>query len=282
MSDAPRTEATLSQRYRAWRRHAVYTTGEKLTRVLERFFSRQSLVEDKPFLRNENFPFLQMFSDNWETIRDEVQGILKNREEIPAFQEVSPDQMKIATGKNWRTFFLYGFGEKLQKNCAQAPFTTSLLEKVPNIEISWFSILSPGYHIPPHQGVSKGILRAHLGLIIPKDAESCRIRVDNEFRVWKPGQIFVLDDTYEHEVWNNTQDERVILIFDFDRPMKWKGRALLHFLIRIMKLTAFYQEPKKNLASFEDRFEAVTRRNNENMEKLADAAQAARDGKMLR
>ena len=280
MSNAPVTDTSMVQRYRAWRRQLVYTSGEKLTRVLERFFSRQSLVKDTPFLRNEDFPFLQMFTDNWEKIRDEVQVILKNREEIPAFQEVSPDQMKIATGKNWRTFFLYGFGEQLKKNCAQAPFTTSLLEKVPNIEISWFSILSPGYHIPPHQGVSKGILRAHLGLIIPKDAESCRIRVDNEFRVWKPGQIFVLDDTFEHEVWNNTTDERVILIFDFDRPMKWKGRALLAFLIRIMKLTAFYQEPKKNLANFEDRFEAVTRRNNENMEKLADAAQAAR-GKMV-
>ena len=276
MSNAPATDTSTLQRYRAWRRQLVYTSGEKLTRVLERFFSRQSLVKDTPFLRNEDFPFLQMFTDNWEKIRDEVQVILKNREEIPAFQEVSPDQSKIAMGKNWRTFFLYGFGEKLNKNCAQAPFTSSLLDKVPNIEISWFSILSPGYHIPPHQGVSKGILRAHLGLLIPKDAESCRIRVDNEFRVWKPGQIFVLDDTYEHEVWNNTDDERVILIFDFDRPMKWKGRALLHFLIRVMKFTAFYLEPKKNLADFEDRFEAATRRNNENMEKLADAAQAAR------
>jgi aspartyl/asparaginyl beta-hydroxylase (cupin superfamily) len=279
MSDTQ--EQTFAGRYRAWRRKTVYNLGEKTTRVVSGFFSRQGLVEDRPFMRNEDFPFLKMFSDNWEKIRDEVQVILKNREEIPAFQEVSPDQNKIAIGKNWRTFFLYGFGEQLKKNCAQAPFTTSLLEQVPKIQISWFSILSPGYHIPPHQGVSKGILRAHLGLIIPKDAESCRIRVDNEYRIWKPGQIFVLDDTYEHEVWNSTSDERVILIFDFDRPMRWPGRAFLRFLIRIMKFTAFYQEPKKNLANFEDRFEAATRRNNENMEKLADAAQAARGDKVL-
>jgi aspartyl/asparaginyl beta-hydroxylase (cupin superfamily) len=275
MSDAQEQTGPMA-RYRKWRRQTVYNLGEKTTRVVSGFFSRQGLVEDRPFMRNEDFPFLQMFSDNWEKIRDEVQIILKNREEIPAFQEVSPDQDKIAKGKNWRTFFLYGFGEQLKKNCAQAPFTTSLLQQVPKIQISWFSILSPGYHIPPHQGVSKGILRAHLGLIIPKDAESCRIRVDNEYRSWKPGQIFVLDDTYEHEVWNSTSDERVILIFDFDRPMKWPGRAFLRFLIRIMKFTAFYQEPKKNLANFEDRFEAATKRNNENMEKLADAAQAAR------
>ena len=264
------------QRYRHWRRQTVYKVGERFTRWVTRFFSRQSLVADTPFLGNESFPFLKMFTDNWEQIRDEVRVILQNRESIPAFQEVSPDQTAIATGTNWRTFFLYGFGEKLPKNCAQAPVTASLLEKVPNLEISWFSILSPGYHIPPHQGVTKGILRAHLGLIIPKKEESCRIRVDKQIRHWRPGEIFVLDDTFEHEVWNDTEEERVILIFDFDRPMRVPGRALLRFFIWAMKFTAFYQEPKKNLANFEDRFEAATRRNNENMEKLADAAQAAR------
>ena len=274
-------QTSIAQRYRAWRRQAVYRFGEKFTRVVSGFFSAQSLVEDKPFLNNADYPFLKMFTDNWEKIRDEVQVILKNREDIPAFQEVSPDQHLISKGKNWRTFFLYGFGEKLKKNCTQAPFTTSLLEKVPNIEISWFSILSPGYHIPPHQGVTKGILRAHLGLIIPRDSKSCRIRVDNEIQHWEPGKIFVLDDTYEHEVWNNTNEERVILIFDFDRPMKKPGRMFLHFCIRLMKFSAFYLEPKKNLADFEDRFEAATRRNNENMEKLADAAQAARESRTM-
>jgi ornithine lipid ester-linked acyl 2-hydroxylase len=276
MSNSPIEDNSPLNRLREWRRRTIYTAGEKFTRRVTKFFGSQSLVPTTPYIDNKEFPFLQPFTDNWEKICDEAREILKNREAIPAFQEVSPDQGSIATGKNWRTFFLYGFGEKLPKNCAQAPFTTSLLEKVPNIEISWFSILSPGYHIPPHQGVTKGILRAHLGLIIPTEQEKCRIRVDQQIKHWKPGEIFVLDDTYEHEVWNDTPDERVILIFDFDRPMKWRGRALLKFFIGAMKFTAFYQEPKKNLASFEDRFEAATRRNNENMEKLADAAEAAR------
>jgi ornithine lipid ester-linked acyl 2-hydroxylase len=270
------TDITPASRFKSWRQKIVYRAGEKFTRRVTTYFSSQSLVPDTPYLENGLFPFLQNFTDNWEKIRDEAQEILKSREAIPAFQEVSPDQAMIATGKNWRTFFLYGFGEQLKKNCAKAPFTSSLLERVPNIEIAWFSILSPGYHIPPHQGVTKGILRAHLGLIIPKNREKCRISVDGQIKHWKPGEIFVLDDTFEHEVWNDTEEERVILIFDFDRPMKRGGRALLRFFISAMKFTAFYQVPKKNLASFEDQFEAATRRNNENMEKLADAAEAAR------
>jgi ornithine lipid ester-linked acyl 2-hydroxylase len=267
---------TLSQRFANYRRGVVYRFGERATRALASFFSSQSLIEDKPILNSAHFPFLKEFTDNWEAIVAEAKEILKNREEIPAFQEVSPDQNMIATGKNWRTFFLFGFGERLVNNCAKAPVTTALLEKVPNLQISWFSILSPGYHIPPHRGVTKGIVRAHLGLIIPKDAEKCRIRVGDQIRVWKPGEIFVLDDTYEHEVWNDTTEERVILIFDFDRPMRWAGRSLLHFFIYVMKFTAFYQEPKKNMMTFEQRFEAATKRNNENLEKLADAREAAR------
>ena len=89
-------QTSFTQRYRSWRRQVVYKAGEKFTRVVSGFFSSQGLVEDKPFLNNASFPFLQMFSDNWEKIRDEVQVILKNREAIPAFQEVSPDQHLIA------------------------------------------------------------------------------------------------------------------------------------------------------------------------------------------
>lgn len=245
--------------------------GRSLIRGLGDFLGRQSLVGDTPVLDNKHFPFLATFADNWEAIRDEALGVLKHRDAIPAFQEISPDQRKISVGKNWRTFILYGFGNKLEKNCTQAPFTTRLLETVPNLQTAWFSILSPGYHIPAHRGVSKGIARAHLGLIIPREAEKCRLRVDSEIKVWRPGELFVFDDTYEHEVWNDTDEERVILLFDFDRPMRFWGRFVNNTFIRLMKLTAFYQEPKKNLKDAEERFEAATRRANENIEKLSDA-----------
>jgi len=188
------------------------------------------------------------------------------------FQQVSPDQKRIARGKKWRTFILFGFGTKLEKNCKQAPVTTRILESVPQLQTAWFSILGPGYHIPAHRGVTKGILRAHLGLLIPKDAENCYMRVAHTKNVWRPGEIFVFDDTYDHEVFNNTTDERVILLFDFNRPMRFWGRFLNGLFVRLLKMTAYYQEPKKNMQNFEDRFEAATQRANENVEKLADAS----------
>jgi len=262
---------TWQQRFKKARRKRVKAFGKKLTRGLASFLGRQSTVGDAPVLESKHFPFLKSFSSNWEQVLFEAREILKHREAIPAFQEISPDQKRISKGANWRTFILFGFGNRLGMNCKHAPITTRLLEAVPNLQTAWFSILSPGYHIPAHRGVSKGILRAHLGLIIPKEAEKCRMRVGDTITVWHPGEIFVFDDTYEHEVWNDTEEERVILLFDFDRPMRFWGRVVNQTFIALMKHTAFYQEPKKNVKNWEDRLEAATRRANENLEKLSDA-----------
>ncbi|QPC44250.1 aspartyl/asparaginyl beta-hydroxylase domain-containing protein [Kaustia mangrovi] len=261
---------TLIERLKEKRRRMIKRLGKRLSRRIEAIQSRQSLVGNAPVLDNADFPFLKDFTDHWEEIRDEVREILKHREAVPTFQDISRDQYRIAKGTSWRTFILFGFGEKLQKNCRQAPVTASVLERVPNLQTAWFSILAPGYHIPAHKGVSKGILRSHLGLIIPRDAEKCRMRVGEETCVWREGEIFVFDDTYEHEVWNDTEDERVILLFDFDRPMRFWGRTLNKVFVSLLKLTAYYQEPKRKMENFEDRFEAATRRADENLEKLSD------------
>ncbi len=269
---APAAEASLSflDRLRKKRRFAIKRLGKRTIYGLSNTIARQSLVGDEPIIENKHFPFLKTFEAEWEPIRDEVREILKFREAVPFFQEVSRDQKKIAKGANWRTFILFGFGQKLEKNCRQAPRTTALLEAVPNLQTAWFSILSPGYHIPAHTGVSKGILRAHLGLIIPKDREKCRMRVGDRIQTWENGKIFVFDDTFEHEVWNDTDEERVILLFDFDRPMRFWGRAINNSFLGLLKLTAYYQEPKRKMQSIEDRFEAATRRADANLEKMSD------------
>ena len=267
---ADTTTPTLVQRFKAARRRTIKAQGKKLSRKLASFLGRQSLVGDTPVLDNAHFSFLKLFTGNWQTILAEAREVLKHREDIPAFQEISPDQYKIATGKNWRTFILFGFGTKLEKNCRIAPETAKLLEQVPNLQTAWFSILSPGYHIPAHKGVTKGIVRAHLGLIIPRQAEKCWLRVGDTINVWRPGEIFVFDDTYEHEVYNNTDEERVILLFDFDRPMGFWGRTINATFLSAMKLTAYYQEPKRNLKTAEDRFEAAIRRADSNLEKMSD------------
>ena len=254
------------------RRALVKKTGKKLVRKIAGFQSRQSTVPDTPKLDNAHFPFLKEFTDSWETIREEAQAVLAYRDEIPSFHELSPDQYRLSKANNWKTYILYGFGQRMETNTKLTPVTADILSRVPNIQTAMFSILAPGYHIPAHKGVTKGNLRSHLGLIIPKDREKCRIRVDDTITAWKEGEIFVFDDTYEHEVWNETDEERVILLFDFDRPMKFSGRLLNKTFLQVMKLTAFYQDPKKNLESAEEKMEAAIRQADANMEAMSDPA----------
>jgi len=225
-------------------RKRVKRMGKRLTRAIAHHQARVSLVPDEPFLDPGLFPFLNELRDNWETIADETRGVLQHREAIPGFQDLSPDQYRIATEKNWRTFVLYGFGQQLEKNSSQMPKTAEMLSRVPNLQIAWLSILAPGYHIPAHTGVTKGLIRT--------------------------GELVVLDDTYDHEVWNDTDEERVVLLFDFDRPMKWSGRALNKFFLWLIKFSAFYRDPLRNALDYQDRFEAATRRADEVIEKMSD------------
>lgn len=260
----------LYQRFKKQRRKRVKRFGKWIMRKLSSFVGRQSLVGDAPVLDMAQFPHLKVFEDNWQVIRAEVAEILKHRDAVPLFHEISRDQKRISTGSNWRTFVLYGFGQPATKNVKQAPETAKLLSQVPNLQSAWFSILAPGYHIPPHRGPSKGFLTCHLGLMVPKDAENCTLRVDDKICVWHEGKSFIFDDTYEHEVFNNTDEERVVLLFHVDRPMRFWGRAFAKTFLAAMKFTAYYQETAKNALSAEDRFEAAVHRAGQNLENMSE------------
>ncbi len=83
-----------------------------------------------------------------------------------------------------------------------------------------FSILSPGTIIKPHRGAYRGALRCHLGLSCPTKEEGCVLTVSGEQHGWEDGKCLVWDDTYVHEVQNNTNKDRVILFMDINRPIK--------------------------------------------------------------
>lgn len=265
---APRL--SLYQRFKKQRRKRVKRAGKWIMRSFSDFVGHQSLIGDTPVFDVQHFSHLKVFEDNWQAIRAEVEGILRHRDAVPAFHEISRDQKRISKGDNWRTFILYGFGQPATKNVKQAPITARLLSEVPNLQSAWFSILAPGYHIPPHRGPSKSFVTCHLALIVPKDRENCTLRVDDEILTWREGKLFVFDDTCDHEVLNNTDEERVVLLFHVDRPMRFWGRLFGRAFLGAMKWTAYYQDSAKRALSAEDRFEAAVRRAGENLENMSD------------
>ncbi len=79
----------------------------------------------------------------------------------------------------------------------------------------FFSRLAPGTCIPPHHGVANHRITVHLPLIVP---EGCAIRVGSHTHVWEEGALFAFDDSFEHEAWNRSDRERVVLIFESFHP----------------------------------------------------------------
>jgi beta-hydroxylase len=126
------------------------------------------------------------------------------------------------------------------------------------MKTAWFSILSPQYHIPAHRGVTKGLVRIHLGLRVPADRENCFIRVGDKVRRWKEGKCFIIDDTYDHEVFNNTDEERTALVLDVERPLKWRGKIFSELFLWAICKTAYVQDGLKNLEKWEKRIDSTS------------------------
>jgi len=156
------------------------------------------------FLAPIQFPFTKVMEANWKIIQNELHSLPKE-----AFMDFPEAHLYE---KGWGVFSLYAFGQKLSRNCLLCPETTKLVETIPGLATASFSWLKAGTHIKPHVGYKDSVLRCHLGLIVP---DQCMIRVGNETKSWEEGKCMVFDDTTEHEAWNHSNTDRVVLLIDF-------------------------------------------------------------------
>jgi beta-hydroxylase len=237
--------------FRAYARKRFVKRGKKILRAMFSFLGKQSLVGDPTVFDASKFPWAMELEKNFDVIHRELQGILTMREYIPFIHDVSPYEQKISKGANWRTFFLIGFGYEAKQSWKRCPETMKVLSKIPKLRTAFFSILGPNYHIPHHRGITKGLIRCHLGLIVPDQRDQCVMRVGTQTFHWEEGRCVVFDDTNDHEVWNKTDQERTVLLVDVDRPMKPIGRIIGRILTFGVQHSGYVQETRKNLEAWE-------------------------------
>jgi aspartyl/asparaginyl beta-hydroxylase (cupin superfamily) len=215
---------------------------------------KYSMVGDHPVFDSEKFNWTALLENNWAVIRKELESILAYHPYFPNVQDIQQEQKIINRDNNWKTFFLYGLGNKASLNCCSCPVTTSLVEQIPGMKTAFFSILSPNKHIPAHKGIFKGIIRSHLGLIIPGKPGDCVMRIEKENIIWQQGKVVVFDDTYEHEVWNNTNETRVVLLVDVVRPYKFPLSFINNCIIHLIGNSSYAKEATKNHRLWEESF----------------------------
>jgi aspartyl/asparaginyl beta-hydroxylase (cupin superfamily) len=239
-----------------WERIVQWTItgGERVLAPIERWIGRRSLVGDATFFPLERFPWVRQVEDNWTTIRGELERVLEDHEALPNFQDISKDQIEITDDDRWKTFFLYGFGFKAKLGLEMCPQTAALMEQIPGMTTAMFSILSPRKHILDHRGPYKGVLRYHLGLIVPREKEACRIRVGEDVRHWEEGKSMVFDDTFNHEVWNDTDETRVVLFVDVLRPLPSPESAINRLIVKVIGFSPFVLDAKRNQEAWERRY----------------------------
>lgn len=181
-----------------------------------------------PFLPRDLFPWYAEMEASTVAIRDELLAVLAADAKLVSFLGEPPPGMKSSylggradVTPQWDGLFFHRHGHRNDTNCERCPLTAAALDAAPTVHIrghapeALFSVLGPGSHILPHTGVTNTRVVTHLPLLVPGE---CTLRVADQRHDWREGRCITFDDTFEHEAWNNSDQTRVILLFDVWNP----------------------------------------------------------------
>jgi aspartate beta-hydroxylase len=180
-------------------------------------------AKSKPFWIKEETNYTEYFKtleENWLVIRGEALKELNQKRSL----FVSDEETLLEKGE-WKQLSLFQNGKKVEKNCAKTPFTCKLIESMELCRRGQvkFSVMSSDIHVWPHCAPTNCRLRALLTLQSPTKNKLV-LRVVNETREWNEGKFILFDDSFEHEIYedgqnqNNATIQTLVLILDVWHP----------------------------------------------------------------
>ncbi len=200
-------------------------------------------LPQRQFYDPDEFPWMDDLRQNWQAIRDEAKHVMEDRDELFApYLKSDPSEhintkVELMDNPDWSAFYLIKDSVHQDNHIALCPVTMKALERAPLDHIPGrtpsvlYSLLKPDTHIPPHTGMLNTRLICHLPLIVP---EKCGFRVGNEQIEWVEGEPFAFDDSINHEAWNRSHQNRIILLFEIWRPeLSERERVLISKLIEL-------------------------------------------------
>jgi aspartate beta-hydroxylase len=211
---------------------------ERFRLSLDILFGRKQRFESRPmryfvpqlapleFFPRAAFPFLDAVEAATDDIRTEFLQVLAADRDIEPYINYRADEpvaqwAALNHSPDWSAYHLVKDGVPVAENAARCPKTMAAWSHVEapqqpgRTPVAMFSLLKPHKRIPPHVGASNARLICHLPLIVP---EGCTYRVGNSVRKWETGKAWVFDDTIEHEARNDSDQLRVMFIFDVWHP----------------------------------------------------------------
>jgi aspartate beta-hydroxylase len=211
------------------------TSYDRAVELLRVVYGRR--ISGQPVLSTaEHFSGAPQFSGQWQALRDEAHRIARNLSAVPRFHEIMAQQTAIsaADDRDWRMFVVKAYGVVIGRNARRCPLLAELAQSVPDVLSASLSFLAPGKRVPPHRGPFRGVIRYHLGLSVPPARDGrpgSVLTIDGrEYRIAE-GEELLWDDTYLHEVRNDTGRVRIALLLDVRRRGMPVDLALLSRLI---------------------------------------------------
>jgi aspartyl/asparaginyl beta-hydroxylase (cupin superfamily) len=166
------------------------------------------------FYPREECPWLGRVEEAWKEIRAEFEDY-HYRWGRPLEENFDPYDLGLS---GWKTLNFVTYLRRYHRSCRAFPRTVALLESIPGLTSAFLNKLEPHSHVSPHNGDSNTTYRCHLGLIVPGGVEECGLQIGEERRGWQEGEAFAFCDAHRHWVWNDTDRDRVVLVFDVVRP----------------------------------------------------------------
>jgi beta-hydroxylase len=205
-----------------------------------------SAVPARPYLDRSAFGHLDPLREQWQVIREEALHLF-DEGYIRAAEKHNDASFASFFKEGWKRFYLTWYGEPLASAHTLCPNTVALLEKIPEVKAAMFALLPPGAKLNPHRDPFAGSLRYHLGLVTP-NSDACRIFVDGEEYSWRDGEDVLFDETYVHWAENGTEQTRVILFCDVERPLR---TPLLRAINRVVSRVLGQATASQNVATEE-------------------------------
>ncbi|HMT02147.1 MAG TPA: aspartyl/asparaginyl beta-hydroxylase domain-containing protein [Burkholderiales bacterium] len=169
------------------------------------------------------FPESQILEENFLEIKEEIDNLVFRRN-LTAYKDIDPIRAKEVS-ENWKLYYVSFMWKENQQANKDCPKLLQLIKQMPSLINVTIAVLEPGVGLAAHKGPYAGILRYHLGITVPKNNPPF-IRVSDQNYTWQVGKSIIIDDCYDHEVTNHSDDIRVILMVDIMRPMPF----LLNYL----------------------------------------------------
>jgi len=224
-----------------------------IERLLKKPFHKYCLLGDKKYFDPYALPVAKELEDNFPAIQTELKDILKRYDDFAPFQTISPDQIYISNDDKWRMFFFKAAGVNFGRNQDFAPKTFKILNKHKNVISAYISVLGPHKMLMPHEGPWSGVLRMHLGVVIPGNKECVLVNGGEEYH-WEEGKTVLFDDTYEHIAVNQTNQIRAILFLDVMRPLPQPWKFINWAILRLAVLFPYIWVPYFRHKRWEKKF----------------------------